>query len=41
MLVTHGNTRNMSSVSLPAIRDELAATLEETLRQIEMSNGRG
>src|SRR6266568_5188787 len=32
MLVQHGITGKMSAVSMPAVRDELAATLEETLR---------
>jgi len=32
MLVTHGITGKISTVNMPAVRDELAATLEETLR---------
>jgi hypothetical protein len=32
MLVIHGITRKISIVNLPALRDELAATLEQTLR---------
>ena len=32
MLASHGITGKMSAVSMPAVRDELAATLEETLR---------
>src|SRR5580692_12720088 len=32
MLTSHGSTGTMSTVNLPAVRDELAATLEETLR---------
>ncbi len=32
MLVIHGITGKMSSVNMPAVRNELAATLEETLR---------
>jgi len=31
MLVSHGITGRMSSVNMPAVRDELAATLQETL----------
>jgi len=31
MLVTHGITRKISTVNMPAVRDELAATLEQTL----------
>ena len=32
MLASHGSTGKMSTVNMPAVRDELAATLEETLR---------
>ena len=32
MLVSHGITGKISTVNMPAVRDELAATLEETLR---------
>ena len=32
MLVIHGITRKISIVNMPALRDELAATLEQTLR---------
>src|SRR5580692_7659039 len=32
MLAIHGTGGKMSTVNLPAVRDELAATLEETLR---------
>src|SRR5215469_4798314 len=32
MLASHGITGNMSAVNMPAVRDELAATLQETLR---------
>src|SRR5271170_2024004 len=32
MLVTHGITGKVSTVNMPAVRDELAATLEETLQ---------
>src|SRR5271156_3899284 len=32
MLVIHGITGKISTVNMPAVRDDLAATLEETLR---------
>src|SRR6266498_4658523 len=32
MLVSHGVFRKMSTVNMPAVRDELAATLQETVR---------
>ncbi len=32
MLVSHGITAKMATVNMPAVRDELAATLEETLQ---------
>src|SRR5260370_28943036 len=31
MLATHGRTGKMTSVNMPAVREELAATLQETL----------
>ena len=32
MLVSHGSTGKNEHVNMPAVRDELAATLQETLR---------